>query len=197
MTTRDGTLVKGFILFVFLLFLGIAVTVYTQRATVPPAKAVTPEAKEPASNVQDVHSSKAEKKLIMRVRGTSYGFYIADIIGGNELLIYSKTLKPGVTMSIPFNSWDPTDTYVFVEERIGGVPNYYVLKANGESFASGEKFIDVGAVWIDKKIGFTIRQATGWASGTLLVVYTSKEDGSRGPAFWFEIPSTAIIQLAG
>ena len=70
------------------------------------------------------------------------------------------------------------------------------MKADGTPFPDGNPFIDVGAVWANKNIGYTIRTATGWASGTLLIIYTSNADGSRGPAFWFEIPDTAIIQLA-
>lgn len=100
-------------------------------------------------------------------------------------------------MALPSNSWDPTDTYIFLEEHNSGAVDFFVLKASGEPFADGNKYIDVGAVWANKKMEYTIRTATGWASGTLLIIYTSKDDGSRGPAFWFEIPSTAILQLAG
>jgi len=202
---------KGFFFFVLLLLLGIAVTVYTQKQTAPPAKAVSldtniaptsPAKAASTTQVSEVHASNSDKKIIMRATkaqdaSTTYAFYIADLTGTNERLLYAKTLPAGASMSLPVNSWDPTDTYVFLEQKIGNTLTYDVMRTNGEAFADGNKFIDVGAVWQKKDPGYHIRTATGWASGTLLIIYTSKDDGSRGPAFWFEIPSTAIIQLAG
>lgn len=211
MTSHDKILAKGFVVFLFLLAIGFAITLYTQRPTTPSAKASSgtevvpspiPAPKQPSTTSSEVHSSNADKKLLLRattdINGTTtYTFVISDIRGGNERVLFTKTPGSGTVMDLPVNAWDPTDTYVFMEEKVGGVPNYYVFKANGEPFANGDKFIDIGAVWTAKKIGYAIRQATGWASGTLLIIYTSKDDGSHGPAFWFEIPSTAIIQLAG
>lgn len=210
MTGHDRTLVKSFILFLLILLLAIAVTIYVKRPTTPPAKATGTEASpspigapmQPTVTVSDVHSAKADKKLILRASlsmngTTTYEFFVADINGGNERALFAKTLGAGAEMSLPVNAWDPTDTYVFIEEKIGGIPNYYVFKASGESFADDKKFIDVGAVWTAKDVGYSIRDATGWASGTLLIIYTKKEDGTKGPAFWFEIPGAAIIQLSG
>ena len=212
MTGRDISLAKGFFLFILLLLLGIAVTVYTQSKTVPPAQAgniqpaptalIPPTPVAAKAQVSEVDSSKADQKLVLKTTSgldgtTTYAFTITDINGNNARPMITKTLGPGATMSLPWNAWDPTDTYIFVAETQGGAPDYFVLKANGEAFAGGDKFIDVGAVWASRKLGLTIRDATGWASGTLLILYTSKDDGSHGPAYWFEIPSTATIQLAG
>jgi hypothetical protein len=146
-------------------------------------------------------SSHADKKLMLRTTyksdgTTEYSFIVADISGGNSRVLFDKTLPTGASMGLPYNSWDPTDTYLFLEEHNSGAVDYLVLKADGTPFADGNQYIDVGAVWVNKNVGYTIRTATGWASGTLLIIYTSKDDGSKGPAFWFEIPSTAILQLA-
>lgn len=213
MTKYEATLAKGFVFFVFLVLLGIAVTVYTQMRTTQPAKAANIQKNSPSpvpsavpkslkTQESDVHSSNADKKFVLRATPgqdgtTTYTFTVADLAGTNAHVLFTKTLGPGAVMSLPWNAWDPTDTYVFIGEKVGSALNYYVFKSSGEPFANGDKFIDVGAVWTEKKIGFSIRDATGWASGTLLIIYTSKDDGAKGPAFWFEIPSTAIIQLAG
>lgn len=212
MMKNNSGLVKAFGLFLFLIVIGIVITVKVSQKTAPPAKAsdtpieivpsAPPAPPQPTTTVSDVHSSKADKKLILRAttnqNGTIlYECLISDIAGGSERPLFSKTLGSGSRMTLPVNAWDPTDTYVFVEENDQGVPNYFVYRADGEPFAGGDKYIDVGSVWNGKKVGYTIREATGWASGTLLIVYTSKDDRSKGPAFWFEIPSTAIIQLAG
>lgn len=210
MTSREGAYAKAFIIFVFILLIGIFITIYVQYHTAPPAKAVNntlPEALVPpaplAPRTQEssVHSSKADRQLVLRSTpgpdGTTiYTFTVADLSGGNAHVILTKTLGPGATMSLPFNAWDPTDTYVFVGETTGTNPTYLVLRADGKPITDGAQYIDVGSVWTQKKIGYSIREATGWASGTLLIIYTTKDDGTHGPSFWFEIPDTAIMQLA-
>ena len=213
MSARETSWGKAFIVFVLLVLAGVVITVVLQKPTTQEAKAsgtnvnaefaptVQPAPQKSGTAQSDVHSSNADKKLIMRITSgkngmTTYDFFVADISGANERLLYTKTLGSGSGMMLPINAWDPTDTYVFIGEKDGGTPGFFVLKASGEPFANGEKFLDVGAVWTAKKINYSIRDATGWASGTLLIVYTSQEDGSHGPAFWFEVPSTAIIQLA-
>ena len=211
MSTREVVLAKGFILFTLLLLLGIVITVYTQSRTLTPAKAAPIRANSfsPAPTTStgtktvetEVNSAKADQKLKLwatpgKDGTTTYAFTITDLNGKPRSLL-TKTLGPGAIMSLPWNAWDPTDTYVFVDEKDGSVQNYYVLRADGSSFASGDKLIDVGSIWRSRNLGLTIREATGWASGTLLIIYTSKDDGSKGPPYWFEIPSTATIQLAG
>ena len=212
MTSHENTLLKSFVLFILLLLLGIAITVYTQSKTLAPAKAASVSThpavlvppKPVAAKVQEttVDSAKADQKLVLRSvprqnGTTTYSFLITNFDGGSPRTLLTKTLGPRATMSLPWNSWDPTDTYIFVGEKEGSVQNYYVLRADGSSFASGDKLIDVGSIWRSRNLGLTIREATGWASGTLLIIYTSKDDGSKGPPYWFEIPSTATIQLAG
>jgi hypothetical protein len=190
MDKSDLSLFKSFILFVLLVAISVTIAVWYQHRTTTKAEASAGELKETS-----VNSSNADKKIILRVAPkpggmTEYTYLVAGISGGNPRVLFDKTLPAGTVMTLPDNSWDPTDTYVFIGEKIGGIQNYYVMKATGGSV------IDVGAVWNEKKIPFVIREATGWASGTLLIIYTSAGDGSRGPAFWFEIPSTAILQLA-
>lgn len=212
MSTKDSALVKGFFFFVLLLLLGIAITVYTQTRTLTPAKAasvaVNPTALVPPTPVAarpqktEIDSAKADQKLVLVATPgqngtTAYTFSITDFNGNNPRPLLTRTLGPGATMSLPWNAWDPTDTYVFIaEQNSGQPPDFFVLRADGQPIVSGQQAIDVGSVWTAKDPGYTIRTATGWASGTLLIVYTSKNDGTNGPSFWFEIPDTAIIQLA-
>jgi hypothetical protein len=206
MSKTEKSLLKSFVVFVLLVTIGVVVTIWYQQRTATTAEAYSvdpgPTPKK-QNNLQEtsVNSSNADKKLILRTTRksggmTEYAYYLADISGANERLLFDKTLPAGASMALPVNSWDPTDTYVFLEEHNSGAVDFLVLKISGEPFADGNKYIDVGAVWANKNIGYAIRTATGWASGTLLIIYTSKDNGSRGPAFWFEIPSTAILQLA-
>jgi hypothetical protein len=212
MSKTEKSLFKSFVVFVLLVGIGVVTTIWYQQRTATTAEASggltptpTPTPKPKQQNgikETSVNSSNADKQLIIRTTRksdgmTGYSYIVADMSGANQRVLFDKTLPGGASMALPVNSWDPTDTYVFLEEHNSGTVDFFVLKVNGEPFADGNKYIDVGAVWINKNIGYTIRTATGWASGTLLIIYTSKDDGSRGPAFWFEIPSTAILQLAG
>ncbi|MCX6791757.1 MAG: hypothetical protein NT149_01835 [Candidatus Gottesmanbacteria bacterium] len=197
MSKSERSLLKSFVVFVFLVAISVVAAIWYQQRTATPAEASAGQLPETS-----VNSSNADKKLIFRVTPqpggmTEYSYIVADVSGRNPRMVFDKTLPAGASMLLPDNSWDPTDTYVFLEELNSGAVDFFVVKVNGEPFADGNKYIDVGAVWANKKIGYTIRTATGWASGTLLIIYTSKDDGSRGPAYWFEIPSTAILQLAG
>lgn len=201
MSKNERSLLKSFLVFILLVAIGVVATIWYRQETPVTAQAssgvtLTPTVIKKQNNIQEtsVHSSNADKKLILRTTRksdgmTQYSYIVADISGANERVLFDKTLPAGALMTLPDNSWDPTDTYVFIGEKIGGIQNYYVMKSAGGSL------IDVGAVWKEKKMPFTIRTATGWASGTLLIIYTSKDDGSRGPPYWFEIPSTAILQL--
>jgi hypothetical protein len=207
MSKTERSLFKSFVVFILLVAIGVVATIWYQQRTATTAQASagqptpaslaggpTPK-QQKGMKETSVHSSNADKQLILRTTPkpdgmTEYSYIVADISGANQRMLFDKTLGTGSSMSLPDNSWDPTDTYVFIGEKIGGIQNYYVMKSTGGSL------IDVGAVWKEKKVPLTIRTATGWASGTLLIIYTSKDDGTRGPAYWFEIPSTAILQLA-
>jgi hypothetical protein len=179
---------KLLIVFLLMVFsVGVALTIRTPDA--PRAKAVQlAPAPEPGIHIIDVHSGDGAKKLQLRTETQTDGASQYEISVDGKTL-YTETLGAGASLFLPENAWDPTNTYVFFGKKDIAGRNYFVLSG------AGGPVIDVGAVWNEKKIPFAIREATGWASGTLLIIYTSKPDGSKGPAFWFEIPSTAIIQL--
>lgn len=199
MTTRDKNLVKAFGVFLVIVVVGFVITLSVQQQTPPPAKAFVPTPTptippQPVTKESSVKSGDGTKVLSLRSTTNRDGTTMYEFFtNGNPL--FAKTLGPDAQMSLPYNAWDPTNTFVFVEQKTQGNPDYYVFRADGSLFATGDKFIDVGAVWTTKGMTYSIREATGWASGTLLIVYTSKDDGTNGPSFWFEIPSTAIIQL--
>ena len=46
-----------------------------------------------------------------------------------------------------------------------------------------------------KKTGYSFKAATGWGSETLLIVTTTKENGTNGPSYWFVIDTRAFLQL--
>ena len=195
MSKTEKSLLKSFIVFVLVVGIGVAITLWYQGRTPEKAQAVLLVPTPTVTSETSVDSANGDKKLTLHTTPkpdgtTQYSYSIAGRV------LFDKTLPAAAWMALPLNSWDPTDTYVFLEEHNSGAVDYLVLKADGTPFSDGSQFIDVGAVWVNKNIGYTVRTATGWASGTLMIIYTSNADGSKGPAFWFEIPSTAILQLA-
>lgn len=125
-----------------------------------------------------------------------YDFSVAEIGKGESVHLYSKTVSLG-HMELPFNSWSPDDKYVFVSENTGGIKRFYVFKANGETFSNGEEYIDVIPKFESANTGLKLENVTGWDSENLLHISTLLENGEKGPGFWFEIPSKAIIRLSG
>ncbi len=146
----------------------------------------------PAVSAGEVHSADGSMNLVMKkvVTGESaaYSFYVT----GNSiqnLLIFSKTITNG-EMSIPGNSWSPDNKFLFIKGKEGTVSSYLVFKANGESFTDGNKYLDVAALYNDKKMDYVLKDVTGWDAPGLLHVFTN------GPSYWFELASKAFLQLA-
>ena len=126
----------------------------------------------------------------------TYSFYTTDDLGINEQLIFSKTLDMTKNMTIPYNTWSPNNQYFFIEENTASGKNIFAFKASGEEFSQEEKYFDVTDLFRKKNTGNNFSEATGWASESLIIINTTKEDGKKGSSYWFELPSKAIIQLA-
>jgi len=123
----------------------------------------------------------------------TYEFFVAEIVDdeiGEETLVLTHSVGPETEMTIHHNAWSPNNKYFFLTETDGiGKSNYLVLKASGESFSEDEQYFDVGAIFEEKMAttGYTMGEATGWASPILLNVTTTKEDGAKGPSYWFDL----------
>lgn len=143
------------------------------------------------------------KKVIMRTiynedSTRTYAFSISNNSGENEQSIFKKTLESTKSMVIPFNTWSPDNKYFFIQEQTndGAATAILVFKALGETFAGGEKYLEVAELFKNRGTGNNFREATGWASETLIIVNSTTQDNTKGPSYWFEVPSKAIIQLA-
>lgn len=143
-----------------------------------------------------VTSIDGSKSLTMKINhgttGITYSFYTQD----NPQSIFTKTVSSKDSMDIPDNSWAPGENYIFIEQTTNGVKDYYVLKTNREAFADGQQFLDVGALFAARNLGYNFNGATGWADQSLLIVETTNLDGSTGPSYWFEMPEGSFIQLS-
>lgn len=146
-------------------------------------------------------SPDGKKKVVMKVTENNdatktYAFSTANQDGTDEQFVFSKTSDLQKDMTIPFNTWSPDDKYFFVQEISNDSKNIYVFSATGAQFSTGETYLDLTDLFAKANTGNNFNQATGWASESLIIVNTTKENNSEGPSYWFEIPSKAIIQLS-
>lgn len=154
----------------------------------------------PESESSQVRSPDGKMKLIMQKTidgdNTTYSFLVSGTEEDTKKSIFSKTLLAGSKIEMSPNAWSPDNKYFFTTEKSGEAINYFVFRADGESFSDDEQYIDVVPRFVAKDTGYTLSEITGWDSETLLHVYTTKAGGTKGPSYWFEVPSKAIIQLA-
>ena len=163
----------------------------------------------PSPSASEVHAPDGSVTLVSRAvknsDGTATYEFSASGLSGIQILpagtsrkVFMKTVEPGASMMIPANTWAPENRYVFLEEKdASGAKRFFVVRTTGEPFVSGAEYLDVTALFAEKKTGYTFREATGWASTSLLIITTDKDTQTRGPSYWFEIPSGAFLQLAG
>lgn len=155
----------------------------------------------PEQNIFSQISPDGTKQVIMQITDNkddtqTYSFYTADGSGINEQFIFDKTLDMAKYMTIPFNTWSSNNQYFFIQENARERKSIFAFKASGEEFSEGEKYFDVTDLFRKKDTGNNFKEATGWASESLIIINTTKEDNTKGPSYWFEVPSKAVIQLS-
>jgi hypothetical protein len=171
------------------------------QASVQPTDTPSPTPVIPKPEVTTQISPDGTKMLTMTATtnhdlSKTYDFVASDADGTNNQSVYSVTLSGGDSMSIPFNAWSPDDRYVFVSRNSASGTDALVMRADGTPLSGTNANFDVKTLFTARNTGNTYQETTGWASDTLLIVNTTTQDGSKGPSYWFEAPSGAIIELA-
>lgn len=166
-----------------------------------PVMPVQAEVVSPKVIISSQISPDGKKKVMMKITENSdktktYDISTADENGANVQFVFTKTLDETRNMVLPFNTWSPDDKYFFVQENDGSNKDVFAFKATGEPFSESDKYFDVTDLFAKRNTGNNFDVATGWASETLIIVNTLKPDNSKGPSYWFEIPSKAVIQLS-
>lgn len=126
---------------------------------------------------------------------TNYQFKVVNIATGFESNLYEVILDSSRKISIPLNSWSPDNKQLFLQEEGRGQVNYLVFKSDGSAYKDGAQYLEINSYWNKTGKNLLIREITGWAGTDLLVVETTKTDGSNGPAYWFVTSSRSFMQL--
>ena len=170
-------------------------------ATPISADAVTPTTTLEVEVIMSQISSDGTKKLNMKTtdnknNSKTYTSSTSDGSGANEQIVFSKTLDFKRTMSIPYNTWSPDNKYFFIQEHGEEGDSVMVFNALGELFANQEKYLDLTGLFKQSGNKNNFSVATGWAAQNLVIFNTTTQENTKGPSFWFEVPSRAIIQLS-
>jgi len=119
----------------------------------------------------------------------NYTFKTTDREKDVESVLFEKIVGPGVSFTIPLNSWSPDNKQLFVEVKNGADISYLVFKADGSKYGDLD-YLNVNEYWEKSKNAYTIRTITGWEGNDLLSVKTVE-----GPSFWFVVSSRNFLRL--
>ena len=158
----------------------------------------------PALKLEEFSSSQpspdGSKKLTMSVVTNknftkTYTFTSSNADGSDRKVAYALTLGKD-TMTIPFNTWSPDNKYVFVVLKGQTTTEAIVARADGSLLTESDSMFNITDLYNARETGNTYDKTTGWASETLLIVNTKNTSNDKGPSYWFEVPSKAVIQLS-
>lgn len=157
---------------------------------------ITPAPAKPTLVVAPDGKKTLSMKLTKTDNGVVQSFSMAEKDTNIFSDVFSKTVGNGSTISIPFNTFSPDDKYFFLKETNGTAQNYFVLASSGSPIATDSQTLSVSDLFAKKVPDYELKEVTGWADPTLLVVNTDKKDGSQGPSFWFDLSTKSFILLS-
>lgn len=188
---------RKFLLIIILVAIGALVVVDISLNKVKNTSVPTPQNEIPpvdASQLTSVDAPDGKLALSMKTSKKSGETTYSFSVGGRE--IYAKTVDSSISFSIPLNTFSPDDKYVFLKETGNTGSSFFVLTVAEDSSNQDEQTANITNLFVAKYPNLKIQDATGWGGVDLVVFNTLNSDGSRGPSFWFEMPSHAIIQLS-
>ncbi len=173
-------------------------TVTPTQNIVKPAKpsTKTPVVFTPAISTTSQISSDGSRKVTVDIVGNKDGNQTYEVLIDNGPIIYSQTLPSGSSISIPYNTWSPNNTYFFLQENSGNLTQIMVFDGSGKSFSNGNEFLDLTGIFAQRVTKYAFGQATGWASNNLIIIESKRSDGTQGPSYWFGVPGESVTYLS-
>lgn len=109
--------------------------------------------------------------------------------------IFGKSEEAPQSLEIPFNTWSPDNTYVFLKEKTPEHDNYLVFKSSGALFADGMQYVSIQELFKKRVPNYIIMDVTGWADNTLLIVNAESQDDNSKVSFWFDVVNQSFMRL--
>lgn len=190
---------KGFeTLFIVLLLSGISLFALSQTnirpkfnfgtQSLPSSLSQPSPAPKSSEQISEVLSPDGKLTLITEKKTTgenvAHSFTIVNE-DGSRFLLFSKTLPKTSEVSVPFNTFSPDNSSIFIIEN----DNFHVYNiSDGTS-------INISDLFSQKLPELSLLDITGWAAPGLLIANTQNDEGVKR-SYWFEVPSQNFIQLA-
>lgn len=164
----------------------------SETSSTPQPKTIIPVAE--ASGNTFVDSPDGKLTLLMKTVKSKSEITYTFTVAGKEIFV--KTADPSVSISIPYNAWSPDGKYIFLKETGTAEARFFVLSVSVSSSDQNDQTAAITELFIKKYPDLKIGDVTGWGGINLVIVNSVKNDGARGPSFWFEMPNHSLIQLS-
>jgi hypothetical protein len=134
-------------------------------------------------------------RLISKNEGDyfSYSLSYSKKDADTENTIYTETFNENTKLSIPFNTWSPDNKYVFLKSEDSVLTDYLVYKITDNQ---AKNPIRITKIFREKYQDYVIKDVTGWAAPSLLILVTTNSSDEVGPSFWFNVTSQTFTQLS-
>lgn len=123
-------------------------------------------------------------------------FTIINQKTGKETQIYKETLAQGNSITVPYNTFSPDNKYVFLQKTEANATSYFVLRTDGTPMEKDGQILDFLNLFNEKYPDFKVTDVTGWGGMGLIVMNTNKQNGEKGPSFWYDVSGKTFIQLS-
>ena len=157
-----------------------------------------------APQVKEARYPSSDGKKILIVKTTkhaqdtsTYAFSVTTQATQSGQLLFTKSIKTPTTLTVPFNAWSPDNRFFFIQEHMGSNINTHVYASSGKPFADGELSHNVTMLFAEKESTYMLKEITGWAAPTLLLVNTKHVYFEKdGPSFWFDVTRNTVTRLS-
>lgn len=123
-------------------------------------------------------------------------FFVTSTEEGEKTVIYETESNIGDLITVPENTFSPTNKYVFLTYQESGKSRYIVLQTDGEDIKKNSETVDFTTLFEAKYPNFVITDVTGWGGYGLIVVNTDTPKGKTGPSWWFDVAGSSFIRLS-
>lgn len=143
-------------------------------------------------------SSDGKEKVNMKqvdVQGMkTYTFTLTETEKNITTPLFTQHVATESSMQIPFNTFSPNNSYLFLERKDGETHHYLVFQTSGAAFG-GKQYIDATDAFTSYTSTYTHPVATGWADNALLIV-NAKDANGQGVSYWLDLSSQSFIRLS-
>jgi hypothetical protein len=123
-------------------------------------------------------------------------FYITSLENETPIKIFSNLSPSDNLISVPYNTFSPTNKYVILKYKKSSENKYMVLRTDGKDILTDSTPVEITERFNEKFPDYAITDITGWGGYTVIVVNTNTKDGKTGPSWWFDMSNLSFIRLS-